>query len=51
MPISSAIFVPLTITVALSVNKRTMRPRRASVFCDAGEILVRGLLSLLMGEL
>jgi len=25
--------------------------RRASVFCDAGEILVRGLLSLLMGEL
>jgi hypothetical protein len=32
----------------LSVSKRTMRPRRASVFWAAGEILARDLVSLLM---
>src|SRR5580700_602648 len=36
--ISCAIFVPLATTVACSINKRTMRPRRKSVAwaCDAG---------------
>ena len=36
VPISSAIFVPLTTTVALSVSSRTIRPRRKSVLCGAG---------------
>src|SRR5271170_6527123 len=31
--ISCAIFVPLTTTVACSINRRTMRPRRTSVAC------------------
>src|SRR5579862_5565632 len=34
VPISSAILVPLTTTVAWSLNRRTMRPRRWSVACD-----------------
>src|ERR1700724_2047884 len=31
VPISSAIFVPLTTTVAWLMSRRTMRPRRTSV--------------------
>jgi hypothetical protein len=31
VPISSAIFVPLTTTIASSINKRKIRPRRESV--------------------
>src|ERR1700723_1889294 len=31
--ISCAIFVPLTTTVACSINRRTMRPSRTSVTC------------------
>src|SRR4029077_5417318 len=35
VPISSAILVPLTTTVAFSISNRTIRPSRKSVRCGA----------------
>src|SRR5579859_7252544 len=56
--ISWAIFVPLTTTVACSINKRTIRPRRRSVgcgWCAAGALarvaLLRFVPVLLMRRL
>src|SRR6202162_1370981 len=41
VPISSAIFVPLTTTVAWLMSRRTMRPRRTSVaLCTDGKLRV-----------
>src|ERR1700757_3506556 len=40
--ISSAIFVPLTTTVALSISKRTICPSRRSVGCWWGAELALG---------
>ena len=41
MPISSAIFVPLTTTIAWPISRRTIRPRRTSVaLCTDGRLRV-----------
>src|ERR1700693_2546023 len=50
VPISSAIFVPLTTTVAWLMSRRTMRPRRTSVaLCTDGKL--RGFVDAEMEEI